>query len=245
MIYSSARIRKVPPVFVIPAIDLKSGTVVRARQGRRAAYRPLAARLGGGSAAREVIGALLRLHHFPAVYVADLDAIEGQGDNAAVLAGIAAAFPALELWVDSGIGDLAALESRRGPGRAVIGSESLRSLPQWRRMRARAKDKLVLSLDYRGHRFLGPPLLAHTAALWPKRVIVMTLARVGARTGPDLTKLRAAMRRAGRRDIFAAGGLRNARDIARLAGIGAAGVLAAGALYDGRLSPRALALARK
>lgn len=219
--------------------------MVRARQGRRAAYRPLRARAIAGGGGSEVIGALRRLHHFPVVYVADLDAIEGRGDNAAVLAGIAAAWPTLELWVDAGVGSLAALEAWRGPGRPVIGTESLASLSEWRRILARGRDEIVLSLDYRGHRFLGPPLLAHAAALWPKRVIVMSLARIGANSGPDLMRLAAARKRADGRRIFSAGGLRHAADLKRLRRSGAAGALVAGALYDGRLPPRALMLARK
>lgn len=186
-----------------------------------------------------------RLHQFPVVYVADLDAIEGRAGNREALCEIAAAFPGLELWVDSGIGSFATLENRRGPGRPVIGTESLQSLAAWRRILAGARDEIVLSLDYRGGRFLGPPLLAHAAALWPKRVIVMSLARVGANSGPDLPRLRAARVRAGRRKIFAAGGLRHAADLTRLGRLGAAGVLVAGALYDGRLPPRAIIAARK
>ncbi len=219
--------------------------MVRARRGRRAAYRPLRARLGGGSGGSQVIRALRRLHPFPVAYVADLDAIEGRGDNAAVLAEIAAAWPALELWVDAGIGTLAALEAWRGPGRPVIGTETLKSFSEWRRILASAKGKIVLSLDYRGARFLGPPVLAHAAALWPRRVIVMSLARVGAHSGPDLARVSAARRRAGMSRIFAAGGLRHAADLKRLKRAGAAGALVASALYDGRLPPRALVKARK
>ena len=46
-------------------------------------------------------------------------------------------------------------------------------------------DGFVLSLDFRGETFLGPQGLLDDAALWPHRVIVMTLARVGGGEGPD------------------------------------------------------------
>lgn len=184
-----------------------------------------------------------RLHHFPVVYVADLDAIEGGAPNSRALSEIAAE-PGVELWVDAGLGSPSALAAWDGPGRPVIGTETLAGLSEWRRILARRKD-VVLSLDWRGGRFLGPPVLAHAAALWPKRVIVMSLSRVGADTGPDMAKLRAALPRAGARAVFAAGGLRHAGDLARLARAGAAGVLAAGALYGGRLSRRAIVAASK
>lgn len=64
----------------------------------------------------------------------------------------------------------------------------------------------------------------------------MTLARVGAFAGPDLALLSAVARRAPGREIYAAGGLRDARDLEALARIGVAGALVASALHDGRLS---------
>lgn len=232
-------------MLVIPAIDLKSGAVVHARLGSRAGYRPLRSRLTAGNDPVEVIGALRRLHPFPVVYVADLDRIEGAGDNDSALQAIRKAFPKLELWIDAGIGTLAALEAwhKTGLGRAVVGSETLKSYSEWRRM-LRSGD-VILSLDFRGRRFIGPPPLASNAAVWPARVLVMALSRVGGGQGPDLARLTDVLRRAGRRRIFSAGGVRNVSDVKRIAARGAAGVLAASALHQGRLGPRAIAQGRK
>ncbi len=93
----------------------------------------------------------------------------------------------------------------------------------------------MLSLDFRGERFLGPEAVATRPELWPDRVIVMTLSRVGSGAGPDLARLDEVQRRAGQRHIFAAGGVRDAGDIARLNELGIAGALVATALHDGRL----------
>ena len=51
--------------------------------------------------------------------------------------------------------------------------------------------RIVLSLDFRGDAFQGPQEILAEPALWPQRVIVMTLARVGSGAGPDLERLAA------------------------------------------------------
>ena len=68
--------------------------------------------------------------------------------------GCAPPSPALPLWIDSGVADSAALAAARRFGAPVIGSESQRDLA----LVAEAPDAL-LSLDFRGDAFLGPPEL--------------------------------------------------------------------------------------
>ena len=94
----------------------------------------------------------------------------------------------------------------------------------------------MLSLDFRGEGFLGPPLLLDDPNLWPRTVIVMTLARVGTGAGPDFSRLAAIAARAGERRVYAAGGLRGPEDVRALAERGVAGVLVASAIHDGRLT---------
>jgi uncharacterized protein related to proFAR isomerase len=123
----------------------------------------------------------------------------------------------------------------------IIGSESLTSLEDYERARARAKPTAPLSLDFRGNDFVGPPALIETAALWPARLIVMTLARVGSGEGPDLARLADIVGRAGGREVYAAGGVRNADDLEALHDIGVTGALVATALHNGKITARDLA----
>ena len=95
---------------------------------------------------------------------------------------------------------------------------------------------MILSLDFRGDAFHGPEALLPMPELWPGRIIIMTLARVGSGAGPDLQRLATIRARGAGRRVFAAGGLRDARDLASIALHGGAGVLVASALHDGRLS---------
>lgn len=117
----------------------------------------------------------------------------------------------------------------------VMGSEVLKSVSDYARERAVTPDA-PLSLDFRGDAFLGPPELLADANLWPRRVIVMTLARVGSGEGPDLARLASIVTRAGAREVFAAGGVRNAEDVKALQGIGVAGALVSTALHRGAIT---------
>ena len=227
---------------IVPVIDLKGGVVVRARAGDRARYRPIETPLSPTSEPVDVVAGLLSLHPFRSLYVADLDAIERRGDNFAAIDALARRWPELQLWIDNGCSEAAAAERLWAdlPGaRLVLGSESQ---PDTRLVRdLRGDARVVLSLDWREDRFLGPQALLEDPSLWPRRVILMTLARVGSGSGPDLERFRATRRRRQDCAYYLAGGLRDAADLAAVEASGAAGILVASALHDGRLTAADLA----
>jgi phosphoribosylformimino-5-aminoimidazole carboxamide ribotide isomerase len=219
----------------IPVIDLKGGEVVRARMGARASYKPIKSPLSPTSDAVDVARGLLTVYPFPILYVADLDAIERNGDNLPALGRIRAEFPTLRMWIDSGVADSSALEALISAdlGEPVIGSESQRDGA----LVARHRDsrQIVLSLDFRGDAFQGPAEILAEPKLWPRRIMVMTLARVGSGAGPDFARLRAIQSIAGEREVYAAGGVRDAADLRTLKAMGCDGALIATALHVGRI----------
>jgi len=225
-----------PDMDVIPVIDLKNGQAVHARRGERARYAPIATPLARSSDPVDVARGLLSIHPFPALYVADLDAIMRTDDNRAVLARLKAAFPGLTLWVDSGIADVAAAEAwlDGGHDRLVIASETQRDGALARRLAHH--PRAILSLDFRDAAFLGPSELLENSSAWPGSVIVMTLARVGSGAGPDVARLDTIRATAGTRRIYAAGGVRDRADLVMLQQAGIAGALVASCLHDGSLS---------
>jgi phosphoribosylformimino-5-aminoimidazole carboxamide ribotide isomerase len=230
---------------LIPVLDLQGGVVVRARLGRRQDYRPLNTPLSPTSEPVDVMRGLLTLHSFAAAYVADLDAIAGHGDHSAALAALRARC-AVSLWVDNGTADPGA--ARRflatGLGRLVIGSESQRD--RWLVQEFAHEPRVALSLDFREDRFLGPEALLADPALWPACVIVMSLTRIGSAAGPDFARLKTIRAAAGpERRIYAAGGVRDAHDLAMLAQAGINGALIASCLHDGRVTKQELAALSK
>ena len=219
----------------IPVIDLMGGRVVRARMGDRASYQPLESPLSRTSDPVAVVNALLSVYPFSTLYAADLDAIQTSGDNLPALRRIRAEFPALQLWVDNGATDAAAVEALIGAnlGTPVIGSELQRDSALIAHHSGSAH--IVLSLDFRGDAFQGPGQILAAPALWPRRIIVMTLARVGSSAGPDLARFAAIRSIAGGRQLYAAGGVRDATDLSALKAAGASGALIATALHERRV----------
>ncbi|MGD9510037.1 MAG: HisA/HisF-related TIM barrel protein [Geminicoccaceae bacterium] len=221
---------------LIPVVDLMGGVVVHARAGDRDRYRPLAQSLVTASAEPvAVVEGLLGLHPFPALYIADLDAIRKQGDNTSTILALRHRFPELRLWVDAGFsGECSCRRFLAADlGNLVLGSESQSDLRLLERF---GEDpRLVLSLDFQGERALGAAELFDDPGRWPTRVIAMTLARVGAGGGPDLERLRALRGMSPGTRLYAAGGVRGADDLRALVELGCAGALVASALHDGRL----------
>jgi phosphoribosylformimino-5-aminoimidazole carboxamide ribotide isomerase len=220
---------------VIPVIDLMGGKVVHARKGDRGSYGPLVSPLSPTSDPLDVVRGLLSVFPFPTLYIADLDAIQDHGDNLRTLRQIRDEFPTLEVWVDNGAADVGALAAflEADLGAPVIGSESQDDTSLVAQHRDSAR--IVLSLDFRGDAFQGPQPILDQPSLWPRRIIVMTLARVGSGAGPDLARLASIQSIAGGREIYAAGGVRNAADLSALTAAGVSGALTATALHERRI----------
>lgn len=217
---------------VIPVIDLKNGIAVHAVKGQREHYRPLQSRLCASPEPMAVLQGLLRLHPFRSVYLADLDALVGSGENRAIIHQLLGAFPDLEFWIDQGRND--ADTARPANHVPVLGSESM-AADDLARLPCR-QDNPVLSLDFFGDAFAGPPTLLANPELWPPRVILMTLGRVGSQAGPDWQRLEAFTSGYPQTHWIAAGGVRHADDLQQLARLGVHAALIATALHDHSLS---------
>jgi phosphoribosylformimino-5-aminoimidazole carboxamide ribotide isomerase len=219
---------------IVPVIDIRNGVAVRAVAGARETYAPLTTPLAATSDPRDVARGLMTLHPFEAIYLADLDAIERRGNNRASIAAIAQAIAPARLWLDAGFTralDAAAWRSLENVD-PVFGSETLEEGDA-----LRVERRAILSLDFSTQGFLGDPRLHEDESFWPDRLIVMTLARVGAKQGPDVSRVTDIAARAGGRRIYAAGGVRGVDDLLLLKEAGAAGALVATALHEGRLTP--------
>jgi phosphoribosylformimino-5-aminoimidazole carboxamide ribotide isomerase len=227
-------------VRIIPVLDLKGGEVVRAAKGRRDEYRPIATPLSASADVVEVADGLRTLYPFPTFYIADLDAIEGRGPNSAALGRLRSMAEPPRLWVDAGFADAERLsEALAKPSISpVLGTESQRDDTLLRRFRDH--PDLILSLDFFSDGFHGPASIPDEPELWPRRVIVMTLTKVGAAAGPDFERLGEIRAKAGSREIIAAGGVRNEADIRALSSLGIAAALVATSLHDGTLTPEQL-----
>ncbi len=222
---------------IIPVIDLMNGLVVHARKGQRDSYRPIRTPLCRGASPTAVIDGLLGLHNFRTLYVADLDALMGRGDQRALIERLQQDYPSLQFWVDRGLPADGLLDASLN-GLPVIGSESLKDggLEDVNAMH----DEFILSLDFTAECLLGPGNILDDSKLWPERIIVMSLSRVGAHEGPDFQRLEYFTGRWPKKRFFAAGGVRHAKDLRRLKESWVSGVLLASALHSGAIGSSVL-----
>jgi phosphoribosylformimino-5-aminoimidazole carboxamide ribotide isomerase len=213
-------------VRVVGVIDLKGGTAVHAVRGERERYRPIGDPL-----------AIARAFGLAELYVADLDAIAGAGENDAVIRALARE---ARLMVDAGVDEPGRARELLDLGvhRVVVGTETLAD--------ADVLDRLpdaILSVDLRDGRTLSrDPRLAGLSALdalalvrgsGPREVIVLDLARVGTGAGPDVATIAEIHAAFPELVLLAGGGVRDAEDLRTLAGAGAAGALVGTALHRG------------
>lgn len=222
---------------IIPVIDVRHGIAVRAVAGDRANYSPLVSPLvsfqrvpwgqthgtdANATSAEAAASAFRRLYPFDTIYVADLDGIEGRGRNAHLSRSLSQALPEVAFWIDAGLRE----PPPNDAATAVIGSETLSGHEP-----RPVAPQSVLSLDFRGDTFVGPAALLKQPELWPQRVIVMTLARVGSDAGPDLARIAEIASLAPQSRVYAAGGIRDAADLRAARAAGARGALIASALH--------------
>ncbi len=173
---------------IIPVIDIRGGVAVRAIAGERNLYRPIKSPIAQTADPVAIARGYQAVFPFPTLYLADLDGIEGRGANSRAHGLIADAWEGGEVWVDDGSIDGDPTHQRV---RRVVGSETL--LAAGACQSALGGKPLnrsgILSLDFRGLSFIGPPELLAYPSAWPGAVIVMTLARVGRDEGPDLKRV--------------------------------------------------------
>ena len=232
---------------VIPVLDLRAGRAVLARGGVRDAYQPVESVLvaavgdavGLARAFRERLGC-------DECYVADLDAITGGEPQRALLRAIARVGG--RPLVDSGVAGPASATAlvAVGAARVVVGLETLPSFDALAAIAgAIGSERVVFSLDLReGHPVLAPRAPHHGSPLELARaavaagavaLLVLDLARVGARHGPDLGLVNAIRGALPDVELLVGGGVRTREDLQRLADAGCDAALLATALHDGRV----------
>lgn len=219
---------------IIPVIDLKGGRAVHARHGLRECYQPLATPLCPDGDPLALASTLLSLYRFRTIYIADLDALMAAGSNFGLIQDLVARFPETVFWIDQGPANLPSGEPAAFSWVTVLGSESLNDAILG--ALSVRRDEWILSLDFSASGLIGPKILLENDRLWPERIIVMNLARVGGEQGPEWGRLEFFRRRWPDRKFIAAGGVRNEHDLYRIHSSGFVGVLVATALHRGTLS---------
>jgi phosphoribosylformimino-5-aminoimidazole carboxamide ribotide isomerase len=246
-------------VRVVGVIDLLDGRAVHAVAGMRDRYQPVRPIAGAFDTPGDS-HALARFYidrcGVDAIYVADLDAIQGGAPQIALLSSLCEL--GAPVAVDAGVTtvDAARHVLTTGAATIIVGLETLASFDDLTAIcAALGNDRVVFSLDCRDGRTLAsgslgddaPEMLTMRAVrAGAGGLIVIDLARVGVGAGLDLEvigRVRAAA--PPHVTVIAGGGIRDWKDLERLAAAGCDGVLIASALQDGRLAAQDVARARE
>ncbi|MBX3448906.1 MAG: hypothetical protein KF777_05055 [Planctomycetaceae bacterium] len=238
-------------------IDVLERRAVRGIAGERGCYDDLKTRWTRSIDPAEVAGALVDAYRSSRLYVADLDAILHQRPAFGLYRRIANL--GVKVWIDAGVRrpvDCLRLRDAGVTG-IVIGLETWIDPGELPRLRAEIPDvELIFSLDLKG----GVPRIAE-GAIWKKSssreiaseaaphvdgVLLLDLGDVGTGTGGSTDALLHELSREREMPpLIAGGGIRGMEDLGRLARAGAAAVLVASALHDGRILPEDLPLGNR
>lgn len=221
---------------IIPVIDLKNGVVVHAKRGERESYQPIKSVLTTKTDIYSVLDGFLALHAFDTFYIADLDAIMGQGNQQDLIEQVVKHFPKITFWVDAGYQKVQPFPSKYLP---VLGSECFTDDNFYEILEF--EKRFILSLDFGSNgEKLGSQNLFTKTELWAENVIVMTLNRVGSSQGVAIDLLSEFKRGCPKTNFIAAGGVRNRDDLAQLEKMGIEQVLVASALHSGAITKKRL-----
>lgn len=237
---------------IIPVLDLMKGLVVHGVKGDRDRYQPVKSILADTADPLEVAHALQLETACRTLYIADLDAIQGTGNNISAIKGIASQL-SVDLWVDAGTATLASIEQllEVGADTVIIGSETLETMQQLRLICGSVlRGKILFSLDItkgrvcsRAKELQGIQPLEALSILTEEgidRFILLTLDAVGTAAGPDLPLLEKARHHFPSATIIVGGGVKTPGHLSALASIGTDGVLVATSLHKGWINKQDL-----
>ena len=217
---------------LIPAIDVLNNIVVKAFSGERKKYSPIKSKLINSSNLENIINSLLKEYKFKIIYIADLNAIMGNKNNLKIIKKVIKKFPQINFWVDCGIRTFSDFKKFNNmPFKTIIGSETLKSTMELKKIFKHKKKEIILSLDFKNDFFIGPLNLIKNKKLWPKKTIFMIIDSIGAKKIPKLIKLK----KFGfdlKKDYYLAGGISNNRDINFLKKNGFKGVILSTAIHE-------------
>lgn len=216
---------------IIPVIDLMGGIVVHARQGQRRNYKAIDSVLCQSSEPEEFVAELLDFYPFKTIYLADLDAITLGVLNIDLYSALIEAFPKVEFCIDAGVKTVVQWQALKTIGRlnVILASECLQDL-------SLLTEADILSLDFKNGDLLGNDRLLQQSALWPEKIIVLSLDNVGSQNGPDIKQMKQIKQLAqGKHSFILGGGVRDERDLAMLKEKNAGGVLVASAFHNGKI----------
>lgn len=236
---------------VIPVADILGGKIVHGVRGDREFYKPVESVLTVSCHPLDIAGVFKNQLMLDDIYIADLDSIEGTGDNFGIVRDIKDKL-GIKIFLDPGIKDPQDLrkDAVRAADCIVLGTETLNSLRAvYDAVSLKGSDNVAVSVDIKGGGAMCniggfssiKTLIREMRGLGVGSFIVLDLDRVGTMEGPSGCA-RELIAAADDLDayVITGGGVRSVEDAACLQAAGADAVLIATALHTGKISEKDL-----
>ena len=175
---------------IIPVIDIKNGEAVSGKSGKRETYTQLKT-VFTKSSDPIIIARELKNFGFSRIYLADLDAIEGNNSNLKIAEEINKIIPVM---LDSGIKNLSGVQKILDKvDKVIIATETIENFDDIELIFSSfPKKNLVLSVDIKDGNVLGKhikadfeDILRKIKEINPLEVILLDISRVGMENGVD------------------------------------------------------------
>jgi phosphoribosyl isomerase A len=232
----------VPPLVLLPAVDVAGGQAVRLTQGEAGSETgygsPIEAALDWAQQGAEWI------------HLVDLDAAFGRGDNREVMREVLREVQGVKIELSGGIRDDASLEHalELGATRVNLGTAALEN-PEWAdAIIGRYGEAIAVGLDVRGTTLAARGWTREGGDLWEvldrleaagcRRYVVTDVTKDGTLRGPNV-ELLAELAAKTDKPVVASGGISSLDDIAALRALvpnGVEGAIVGKALYSGRFT---------
>jgi len=216
---------------IVPVLDIKGGDVVAATGGDRKKYKPVRAPIFTSSDPVSIVKRYNALFNFNLFYVADLDAITGNGDNSKSISQLLG-MAGYKFLIDGGYKKLSDIQHHHR-GTPIIATETFM---QWDS--SESLSGTLVSIDTNGENLISPvpnatvkQILQKARRRGAKRFIHLKLDVVGTENFAQNLLIPPQEDE----EWFAGGGVRSQSDLQTLAATGYAGALVATALYKGSL----------
>ncbi|MDK2790283.1 MAG: phosphoribosylformimino-5-aminoimidazole carboxamide ribotide isomerase [Methanothermococcus sp.] len=213
---------------IIPVLDLMDKIAVHGKSGNRQEYKPLKSILCNSSNPVEIVEKY-KENGVKTVYIADLDAIMGKGDNFETIKKID-----INKIVDAGVKNRDDLQKvLKICDKAIIGTETLKDLSLL------TEKDIILSLDFKDGKLLNYDLdhilneVNNTNDKIP--LIILDISSVGTQRGINQELIKKIMDKTNN-PVYIGGGIKNENDLKTAGDLGVKGVLIGTSIHNGTLN---------
>lgn len=176
---------------IIPVLDLKNGEAVSGKSGERESYTPLKTIFHDSSSPIKIATALSQ-KGASMIYIADLDAIEGNGSNFEIVKKINGY---VHVILDCGAKNTNDVQNALEVShKVIVATETLRNIEDmFQIFNMFPRDKIIISIDIKNGKLYSKELkmnleelIKELRELNPKEVILLDISRVGTESGINM-----------------------------------------------------------